>query len=126
KLSRWLQPGGHTEPSDPSAFDAALREAREETGIGRFGTPLGQRVLDVDVHAIPAHKRDPAHAHFDVRCLLASTEREHAARAEDPSRPMRWVSLEAARALGVDASLARALEKARAALTRNLAVKDES
>src|SRR5262249_16643124 len=34
KLGRWLQPGGHTEHSDPSAFDAALREAREETGIG--------------------------------------------------------------------------------------------
>jgi 8-oxo-dGTP pyrophosphatase MutT (NUDIX family) len=119
KLGRWLQPGGHTESSDASAFDAALREAREETGISLFGTPLGQTVFDVDVHAIPPHKKDPAHSHFDVRYLLTSTEgaRRHVARAEDPSRPMRWVSLSAAHELGLDPSLARALEKASAVLS---------
>ena len=118
KLSRWLQPGGHTEASDASAFDAALREAREETGIVRFDAPLGRTVFDVDVHAIPPHKKDPAHSHFDVRFLLASTEGapEHAARAEDPDRPMRWVTLDAAHALSLDPSLARALGKAQALL----------
>src|SRR5262249_14700725 len=124
KLSRWLQPGGHTEASDPSAFDAALREAREETGIARFETPIGRTVLDVDVHAIPAHKKDPAHSHFDVRYLLTSAEGapEHVAQAEDPDRPMRWVTLEAARAIGVDLSLARALEKATRVLSSQLSV----
>jgi len=119
KLARWLQPGGHTESSDASAFDAALREAREETGISRFDTPLGRTILDVDVHAIPAHRREPAHSHFDVRYLLTSTEaaREHVASAEDPDRPMRWVSLEGARALNVDPSLTRALAKAHAMLS---------
>jgi 8-oxo-dGTP pyrophosphatase MutT (NUDIX family) len=119
KLARWLQPGGHTESSDASAFDAALREAREETGISRFDTPLGRTILDVDVHAIPAHKSDPAHSHFDIRYLLTSTEaaRDHAASAEDPDRPMRWVSLEGARALKVDPSLTRALAKAHAMLS---------
>jgi len=119
KLARWLQPGGHTESSDASAFDAALREAREETGISRFDTPLGRTILDVDVHAIPAHKSDPAHSHFDIRYLLTSTEaaRDHAASAEDPDRPMRWVSLEGARALNVDPSLTRALAKAHAMLS---------
>jgi 8-oxo-dGTP pyrophosphatase MutT (NUDIX family) len=120
KLARWLQPGGHTEGSDASAFDAALREAREETGISRFNTPLGRNVLDVDVHAIPPHKKDPAHSHFDVRFLLTSAEpmREHATQAEDPDRPMRWVSLEAARALSIDPSLDRALAKAHTLLAR--------
>ena len=119
KLARWLQPGGHTESSDASAFDAALREAREETGISRFDTPLGRAILDVDVHAIPAHRREPAHSHFDIRYLLTSTEaaRDHAASAEDPDRPMRWVSLEGARALNVDPSLTRALAKAHAMLS---------
>ena len=119
KLARWLQPGGHTESSDASAFDAALREAREETGISRFDTPLGRTILDVDVHAIPAHRREPAHSHFDIRYLLTSTEaaRDHAASAEDPDRPMRWVSLEGARALNVDPSLTRALAKAHATLS---------
>jgi len=119
KLARWLQPGGHTESSDASAFDAALREAREETGISRFDTPLGRTILDVDVHAIPAHRREPAHSHFDIRYLLTSTEaaRDHAASAEDPDRPVRWVSLEGARALNVDPSLTRALAKAHAMLS---------
>ena len=119
KLARWLQPGGHTESSDASAFDAALREAREETGISRFDTPLGRAILDVDVHAIPAHRREPAHSHFDIRYLLTSTEaaRDHAASAEDPDRPVRWVSLEGARALNVDPSLTRALAKAHAMLS---------
>jgi 8-oxo-dGTP pyrophosphatase MutT (NUDIX family) len=122
KLSRWLQPGGHTEASDASAFDAALREAREETGIARFDAPLGRAVFDVDVHAIPAHKKDLAHAHFDVRFLLTSTEGapEHAARAEDPDRPMRWVSLDSAHAMSLDPSLARALRKANAVLCSRL------
>src|SRR4029077_12960746 len=79
---------------------------------------LDRTIFDVDVHAIPAHKRDPAHSHFDVRFLLTSTEGapEHATRAEDPDRPMRWVSLDAAHAMGVDPSLARALGKARRVL----------
>ena len=118
KLGRWLQPGGHTEESDASAFDAALREAREETGISAFDRPIGAEILDVDVHAIPAHKRDPAHAHFDVRFLLTSGETGHAALAEDPKRPMRWVSIEEGRAMSLDASLDRALEKARVLLSR--------
>ena len=120
KLSRWLQPGGHTEEDDASVFDAALREAQEETGIVRFDEPLSRSVLDVDVHAIPARGRDPAHAHFDIRYLLTSSEAEHSGNAEDPRRPMRWVTFEDARKMGVDDSLLRALEKARALLAGGL------
>lgn len=116
KLSRWLQPGGHTEKEDASAFDTALREAREETGIARFETPLGETIFDVDVHAIPAHGRDSAHHHFDVRFLLTGQGEPNPGASDDPSRPMRWMSLEETHAAGVDPSLARALEKARAVL----------
>jgi len=116
KLGRWLQPGGHTEYSDASAFDAALREAREETGIGDFDAPLKRRIFDVDVHAIPARGKDPAHNHFDVRFLLTTTGEIDREAAEDSERPMRWRRLEDAAAAGADASLMRALEKARKAL----------
>jgi len=117
KLRRWLQPGGHTDSTDASVYDAALREAREETGISRFGVPIADAILDVDVHAIPAHGNDPAHSHFDVRYLLTSQETVHAENAEDPARPMRWMTLDEARSRGADASLLRALEKARAILS---------
>jgi 8-oxo-dGTP pyrophosphatase MutT (NUDIX family) len=117
KLGRWLQPGGHTEYSDDSAFDAALREAREETGIAEFATPLERTILDVDVHAIPARGKDPAHHHFDVRFLLTTMAEIDRDAAEDSERPMKWRRYEEAAAAGADASLMRALAKARKALT---------
>ena len=116
KLSRWLQPGGHTEEADTSVFDTALREAREETGIARLEAPFGRTILDVDVHAIPARGRDPAHSHFDVRYLFVTCDEARPEASEDPTRPLRWASLEEAVALGADASLERALRKAKARL----------
>jgi 8-oxo-dGTP pyrophosphatase MutT (NUDIX family) len=117
KLSRWLQPGGHAENADASVFETARREAREETGIALLEAPFREAILDVDVHPIPARGLDPAHFHFDVRYLFVTDAEPDLAAAEDPKRPMRWASLEDALALGVDASLARALRKARQRLT---------
>jgi len=126
KLGRWLQPGGHTEESDASVFDTAMREVREETGIAELSAPLGRRMLDVDVHPIPAHGRDPAHSHFDVRFLLTTERDVNRLAAEDPLRPMRWRSLEEALAEGVDGSLARSLRKAREALGGSAALEGGS
>jgi 8-oxo-dGTP pyrophosphatase MutT (NUDIX family) len=116
KLGRWLQPGGHTEESDASVYDAALREVREETGLADVAAPLGRRIFDVDVHPIPATSKDPAHSHFDVRFLLTTDRDVDRAAAEDPKRPMRWRTLEEALSDGVDGSLERSLRKARRVL----------
>ncbi|WP_236720185.1 NUDIX hydrolase [Rathayibacter sp. VKM Ac-2630] len=47
----WVQLGGHIEPGDPSVADAALREAREESGVASLA-PLGSLPLDLDRHGL--------------------------------------------------------------------------
>src|SRR5512143_1358068 len=112
KLDRWLQPGGHVEAGDATLFDTAVREAREETGISDFEAPLGDSILDLDVHAIPAFGDDPAHFHYDVRFLLT------VGGSGAPGPGTRWFPFAAVGPADTDGSLVRAVGKAAIRLTR--------
>lgn len=114
KLDRWLQPGGHVEPDDVSVFAAAVREAREETGVDRLAGPLGDAILDLDVHPIPAFGSEPAHIHYDVRFLL--TSEDGGALAAGAA----WFSLADVPPADRDGSLDRAVRKAVARLGSGL------
>jgi 8-oxo-dGTP pyrophosphatase MutT (NUDIX family)/GNAT superfamily N-acetyltransferase len=67
RLGLWLQPGGHIEAGE-MPWDAARREAREETGLDPTPVepagPLGEvpHLLHVDVHPGPR-----GHTHLDLR-----------------------------------------------------------
>ena len=91
KLGRWLQLGGHVD-GEPEVHRAALREAREESGIEVFDL-IGHRgenvPLDLDVHRIPALGEEPAHLHYDVRFLLVS-EPGQLGRSSAESLELRW------------------------------------
>ncbi|WP_030421727.1 NUDIX hydrolase [Streptomyces sp. NRRL F-5065] len=52
KLRMWLQMGGHCEPGDRSLAEAALREAREESGIEGLALVPGGPVR-LDRHLTP-------------------------------------------------------------------------
>ena len=106
KLGGWLQPGGHVEPEDPSLFSAAVREVREETGLDRLEAPLGDAILDLDVHPIPALGTEPAHVHYDVRFLLTSEDGD--ALADGAA----WFPLDSVTRVDRDGSLERAVRKA--------------
>jgi 8-oxo-dGTP pyrophosphatase MutT (NUDIX family) len=115
RLGRWLQPGGHAEPGDASVLETARREAREETGIEALDIALGGRIIDLDVHPIPATADRPAHVHHDLRYLLTT---RHDPTLAEPAEieKVAWFTFDEALAAGVDESVARALQKARRVL----------
>lgn len=108
KLQRWLQPGGHVEPSDVDLLAAARREALEETGLGQLEL-LEPAPFDLDVHDIPAMRGDPGHAHFDVRFLFRAKARE--VRAASDAKAARWVPFSEVDLSISDRSVMRAVEK---------------
>lgn len=120
KLDRWLQPGGHAD-GECDVAQAALREAREETGLatlaflGPDGRPDDPVPFDLDVHGIPARPGEPAHEHHDVRFLLVASPGA-SARASDESFAVRWFPLADLESEGVDESLLRMAGKTRALL----------
>ena len=106
KSGAWFQPGGHIEPRDRTLGDAALREAREETGLDVRLHETG--LLDVDVHWIPWDE----HYHLDLRFLVVAsgtlapdTAEVHAAE---------WLTWDEVFARTREPALRRALGKARA------------
>ena len=99
----WMQPGGHVE-ADETPYEAALREAREETGLDglRFldlhrppqpaptdtSTPMPLPVWIVE-HPVPKgdnHVRE-AHVHIDFKYLALADE---ATPAAAPDHPFEW------------------------------------
>jgi len=82
----WVQFGGHLEPQDASVADAALREAREESGIADL-TLLSDAIVDLDRHEL--HGGFACAAHWDVGFVaLAAADVDVA--VSDESEDVRW------------------------------------
>jgi 8-oxo-dGTP pyrophosphatase MutT (NUDIX family) len=110
-LGRWLQPGGHCDPADDSPLDTARRETAEETGVRLDPRGDDARLVHVDVHAIPARGEEPPHRHHDLRFAVRVPFASAAPLRTDARSG--WVSVRALRSIGVDASLRRAVARAR-------------
>jgi coenzyme F420-0:L-glutamate ligase len=111
RVGLWLQVGGHCEPGDHTLLDAAVREAREETGIGSLSfDPLP---LALDVHPITC-SLGVATRHFDVQFMaVAAPDAEPI--VSDESLDLRWFGWDEL-PTGTAAELPRLIALARARL----------
>jgi 8-oxo-dGTP pyrophosphatase MutT (NUDIX family) len=102
RLGLWLQPGGHIDPGE-SPWEAALREAREETGLDvSFADVAGDgipRLVHVDVH--PGGR---GHTHLDLRYLVDGGDADPTPAAGE-SQDIAWFGWSAAIERASDARL---------------------
>ena len=74
-IGRWLQPGGHYEPS-PHFFLSAQREAEEETGVSGLKLHPWHQGQDlpfaIDSHDVPGKRsrNEAPHIHHDLQYLF--------------------------------------------------------
>ena len=86
RFGRWLQLGGHCEPTDTTLVGAALREATEESGID--GLAIQPEPLHIDVHPVTCSLGVPTR-HLDVRFLVFAPEGAVEVRSAE-SDDLRW------------------------------------
>jgi len=86
RLGIWVQPGGHLDPGE-TPWDAARREAHEETGLD-VAFPGGRPEL---VH-VDVHEGGRGHTHLDLRYLVDGGDADPAPGAQE-SQDVHWFAL---------------------------------
>jgi 8-oxo-dGTP pyrophosphatase MutT (NUDIX family) len=91
RLGLWLQPGGHLEPGE-SPWDAAMREAREETGLDLRWVPASERGQAPPLVHVDVHEGGRGHTHLDLRyqMVVAGSDEPHPPPGE--SQDVGWFS----------------------------------
>ncbi|MCZ2525725.1 NUDIX hydrolase [Streptomyces sp. HB2AG] len=107
KLTMWLQTGGHCEPDDTSLADAALREAREESGVPGLRL-LGGEPVTLDRHLTPCAW------HLDVQYAAVAPEGS-VEEISDESLELKWFTYDEVAAVA-DESVLRLVARTRSLL----------
>lgn len=91
RIGRWLQLGGHCEDDDPDIGAAALREAREESGIE--GLRIDTDPVAIHVHPLTCSLGVPTR-HLDLQFVAYAPAGAEITRS-DESLDLRWWPLDA-------------------------------
>ena len=119
KLNKWLQLGGHSD-SNPNSLEVALKEAYEESGLTslklsnwfeRLKPASSCQVLDLDIHAIPERKKEPAHYHYDIRFVFKVADGNHNFVINEEANELRWVAIDKVSSLTDEESMLRQVDK---------------
>ncbi|HEX2978030.1 MAG TPA: NUDIX hydrolase [Candidatus Babeliales bacterium] len=90
KLNLWVQLGGHCD-GESDVLAVAIKEAQEESGIDEIA-PVSTEIFDIDIHLIPANKKEKEHYHYDVRFLLAVNSNDSFVQNSE-SKELKWFGM---------------------------------
>lgn len=110
RLGIWLQPGGHIDPGE-TPWDAARREAEEETGLAVDFADLDSAGRPVLAH-VDVHPGGRGHTHLDLRYVLDGGDADPDPPAGE-SQVVAWFDWEAGIAQAGDERLAACLQALR-------------
>jgi 8-oxo-dGTP pyrophosphatase MutT (NUDIX family) len=108
RFGRWLQLGGHCEDTDVDIFDAALREATEESGIADLR--LQPNLAAVHVHSVTCSLGVPTR-HLDLQFIATAAPGSEIV-ISDESLDLRWWPIDELPD-GIDAGLTRLVDAAK-------------
>jgi 8-oxo-dGTP pyrophosphatase MutT (NUDIX family) len=115
KLGKWLPPGGHVELNETPP-EAAIREAKEETGLDiaiikqeniwveNWNASSFERPYMCLLENIPVHKTTPAHQHIDLIYLARPCGGKELPELVEAGT-LRWLSLEEIEAFKSDVEI---------------------
>ena len=109
----------HTD-GDNNLLNAALREAKEESGIENFKV-ISDQIFDLDIHNIPKIDSQPPHRHYDVRFLFEANSENEKVIVSEESNDVAWIELSKTCEKNRESSIKRMVKK-----TLNKFKKDKS
>ncbi|WP_406182050.1 NUDIX domain-containing protein [Streptomyces canus] len=92
----WLLVERHADPNEHDPLAIAFREGGEETGLRDLVPWPDAELRHVVIVPVPAHSREEAHEHADLR-FVPATKVPGAVQPENPGAPLRWLSPDEAR-----------------------------